>query len=191
MAHGRVRRSSGQDGELAIHLQVVVQPRITLPEELAALLEGNPSRLYAIAHETVRVALAHQLERGISGPDPTGEISLIFTDDEEVQQLNRRFRDVDRPTDVLSFPMWEPDAASPSWAIEEGAPPEPIGDIVISCETAWRQAAEYGHSLQREIAFLVVHGLLHLFGFDHQSEEERTEMRGLEETILSSLDIRR
>ena len=115
------------------------------------------------------------------------EVSLTLSDDEYIHTLNRQYRSKDCPTDVLSF------------ALNEGEEPEIIdgpeemllGDIIISVETAARQAEEFGHSLERELAFLTVHGMLHLLGYDHQREEERSEMRAEEEYVLSQLGIGR
>ena len=99
----------------------------------------------------------------------TGEVSVTLTNDAYIRTLNHQYRQMDRPTDVLSF------------ALNEGAEPEifggsdinVLGDIVLSVERAEAQAAEYGHSLRREIAFLTVHGMLHLLGYDHLKEAER------------------
>jgi probable rRNA maturation factor len=119
--------------------------------------------------------------------DPHTEVSVVLSDDEYIHQLNRQFRGKDCPTDVLSF------------ALNEGEEPEIIdgpeevllGDIIISLETATRQAEEYGHSLERELAYLTVHGILHLLGYDHMMEDEKKEMRQEEEYILSFLGINR
>lgn len=118
---------------------------------------------------------------------PHTEVSLVLANDEYIHALNREYRGKDCPTDVLSF------------ALNEGEEPEVIdgpeevllGDIIISIETATRQAAEYGHSLERELAYLTVHGILHLLGYDHMTEEEKQEMRSEEEHVLSLLGINR
>lgn len=101
------------------------------------------------------------------------EVNIIFVDDQFIQNLNQRFRGKDCATDVLSFPF---------------DVPEFLGEIYISLDTAKRQAAEYNHSIEREIAFLTVHGLLHLFGYDH-GVEPNPEMREKEEGILKALGI--
>ena len=107
------------------------------------------------------------------------EVSVLITDNERIHELNREFRNVDKPTDVLSFPMdSEGDEAM-------------LGDIVISLETALAQAEEYGHSLAREISFLTVHSMMHLFGYDHETDEDRTEMREMEEKVLTILKLPR
>jgi len=119
--------------------------------------------------------------------DPATEVSVVFVDDAHIQELNRDYRGKDTPTDVLSFALNEGDELEIM-----GAPDEyMLGDIVISLETAQRQAEEFGHSVQREVAYLAVHGMLHLIGYDHETEEERQEMRRQEEQILAMLGITR
>jgi len=104
--------------------------------------------------------------------DYEGEVSIMFVDDEEIHKLNKMHRDKDMPTDVLSFPQY------PSLKDDEEVDPYIIlGDVVISTETAMRQAESFGHSLMREIGFLVVHSMFHLFGYDHDTEEHTKEMR--------------
>ena len=111
-------------------------------------------------------------------------ISLILTDDKNIHSLNRRFRNVDRPTDVLSFPLYE--------ATEPILPESSLGDLVISADTMTRQAAEYGHSRKRELCFLFVHGLLHLLGYDHEiSPREEKAQFDRQEEILQNLGITR
>ncbi len=114
------------------------------------------------------------------------EISLVITDDEAIQDLNRRFRGIDQPTDVLSFPLLENSAESNIFVL----PPENVvhlGDIVISLPRTEEQAREYGHSFERELAYLAVHGTLHLLGYDHETEDERNRMREKEERALIDL----
>jgi probable rRNA maturation factor len=120
----------------------------------------------------------------LRGEGVEGEVALsvVITDDEAVRELNRQFRDVDAPTDVLAFGSGQ-----------EGdfvtAPGEPayLGDVVISYPRAVAQAEEYGHSINRELALLAVHGVLHLLGYDHVNEAERTEMWARQNEILESL----
>ena len=117
------------------------------------------------------------------------DISVTVTDNVHIHELNREYRGVDRPTDVLSFPMYSfTDDDMP----EEGPAPIVLGDIVISAERAKEQAVEYGHSFQREISFLTVHSVLHLLGYDHEvSEEAANEMFSLQDKIMDKLGILR
>lgn len=122
------------------------------------------------------------------------EISLMFTDDEEIRELNREHRNIDRATDVLSFPLLEYDEDGN--IIEEYMDFNPdgemfLGDIVISLERASAQAEEYGHSFEREIGFLTVHSMLHLFGYDHMTPEDEEEMFGYQEDILKAMGLLR
>lgn len=114
--------------------------------------------------------------------DEDYEISLSFVDNEEIHNLNKEFRNVDRPTDVLSFPLIEDDF---NIQIEEKA----LGDIVISLEKALEQSIEYNHSFEREVAFLVCHSMFHLMGYDHDNDENTKIMRKKEEDVLSKLGI--
>ncbi len=117
------------------------------------------------------------------------DISVTVTDNIHIHELNREYRGVDRPTDVLSFPMYSfTDDDMP----EEGPAPVVLGDIVISAERAKEQAVEYGHSFQREISFLTVHSVLHLLGYDHEvSEKAENEMFSLQDKIMDKLGILR
>lgn len=122
------------------------------------------------------------------------EISVMFVDDEEIRTLNNLHRNIDRSTDVLSFPMLEYDEDGK--IIEEYADFNKsgellLGDIVISLEHAEAQAEEYGHSLLREIGFLTVHSMLHLFGYDHMTDEDEKEMFSYQEEILKEAGLER
>lgn len=118
------------------------------------------------------------------------EISVTFTDNENIRQLNKEHRGVDSATDVLSFPLFEAeDFYTELSELEEAIP---LGDIVLSMERAEEQAKEYGHSLEREVAFLCVHSVLHLLGYDHEvSEEDEMVMFEKQEKILSDMGILR
>lgn len=116
------------------------------------------------------------------------EVSVTFVDDERIHELNKQYRDVDKSTDVLSFPLGENgvyDKNNDTGALL-------LGDIVISIPTAVRQAKSYGHTLQREIGFLTVHSMLHLLGYDHvNGGMEEVRMREKEERVLTELGLKR
>ena len=116
------------------------------------------------------------------------EVSLTFTDNEKIHELNRQYRNVDRPTDVLSFPLTDYSGES-----EEPLADEPVvslGDIVISLEKAREQADLYGHSFEREAAFLCVHSMLHLLGYDHEtSEADEADMRARQHKIMDEMGM--
>ena len=118
--------------------------------------------------------------------DETVAVAVTRVDDEEIHSLNREYRSIDRPTDVLSFALDE-DGGEPE--LHGGPVLHLLGDIVISMETAARQAEEFGHSLERETAYLAVHGLLHLLGYDHMEEEDRAIMREKEEEALREIKL--
>lgn len=116
------------------------------------------------------------------------EVSVSFVNDEEIHKLNKDFRNIDRPTDVLSFPLGE----NGEYDVNNETGAYLLGDIVISIETALRQADIYGHSLEREIGFLTVHSMLHLLGYDHEEGKlQERIMREKEEAILEKLGISR
>lgn len=118
----------------------------------------------------------------------SAEISVKFVDDDEIQELNKKYRNVDSSTDVLSFPLGE----NGVYDINHDTGAKMLGDIVISMEHAIMQARRYGHSLQREVAFLTVHSLLHLLGYDHvEGGIKAVRMREKEETVLTQLGLKR
>ncbi|NLC44097.1 MAG: rRNA maturation RNase YbeY [Clostridiales bacterium] len=127
------------------------------------------------------------------------EISLLLVENEEIQHLNRDYRGIDSSTDVLSFPMLDLDPSDREAWVEEleasiTAEDQQIilGDIVISVEKAEEQAKEYGHGLKRELGFLMIHGLLHLLGYDHEiGESEEQTMNAIQEDILEELNLAR
>lgn len=139
----------------------------------------------------------------------SGEVALSFVDDETIRALNREYRNIDKATDVLSFSMLESGEGEPDIVYEEaeddadskaGGDPEideeetfvePLGDIVISVQRAIEQAEEYGHSIEREIGFLFVHGFLHLIGYDHGDEETERIMFGKQEAVLQEAGLAR
>lgn len=126
----------------------------------------------AMLRRVVKTALRYE------GFDNDAIVSISFVTNEEIHRLNREFRDVDRPTDVLSFPMMDGDEDDMQGTVV-------LGDVIISAEKAMAQATEYGHSLKRELAFLTAHSILHLLGYDHEtSVEDEKDMFTRQEEIL-------
>ena len=113
------------------------------------------------------------------------EISVTFTDNEGIRELNKQYRDIDAPTDVLSFPMGENGEYDTN--LETGA--KILGDVVISVEKAVEQADAFGHSLQREIGYLTAHSVLHLLGYDHIENMDKVRMREKEELVMEQLGL--
>ena len=158
--------------------EIILETEVDVSEDVTTRIDG-----------VIRAALEAQ------GVELPCEISVLLTDDEGIHQINLDMRGVDRPTDVLSFPMFE---------LEPGCPPEgedyldpesglcPLGDMCISLERAEAQAAEFGHSVEREVCYLTVHSVLHLLGYDHLDEGPmKAQMRQREEAILATLGITR
>ncbi len=136
---------------------------------------GWPDRLDALAERAVREALLHA-KAPVAG---AAELSMVLTDDAEQQLLNRDWRGIDKPTNVLSFPQIEP------FAPLDGL----LGDIILARETLEREAAEQGVSFEDHFTHLVVHGFLHILGYDHMDDDEALVMERLETQILASLGI--
>lgn len=118
-----------------------------------------------------------------AGLGDEAEVSLVFVDDDYMHELNLQYRGVDSPTDVLSFAMLEGEP------VVSGGKDIILGDVVISLQAVERQAKDYGHSFLREAAYLTIHGVLHLLGYDHLEEDKRIIMRQKEEEIIKSLDF--
>ena len=143
--------------------------------EISRNAEGWPEALDALAEEAVREALK-QSKAKVSG---AAELSLVLTDDAGQRDLNREWRGIDKPTNVLSFPQIEP----------FGPVSGLIGDIILARETLVREAEEQGVSFDDHFTHLVVHGFLHLLGYDHLDDAEALVMEGLETQILATLGV--
>lgn len=116
------------------------------------------------------------------------EVSVTFTDDNGIQEMNNKFRKLDKPTDVLSFPLFDYDGEKDEPLFDEFE--NNLGDIVISLERARAQAEEYGHSFEREVSFLTAHSMLHLLGYDHEkSDEDDADMRKRQDIIMERLGL--
>lgn len=117
------------------------------------------------------------------------EMSITFVDNAEIQVINRNYRQKDVPTDVISFAMQEEGEGEQQIIGEEI--PIVYGDIIISVDKAKEQAEDYGHSVERELGFLALHGFLHLLGYDHMNEAEEKKMFGRQEEILNGFGLKR
>lgn len=120
------------------------------------------------------------------------EINVLVTNDKGIHAINKASRNIDRPTDVLSFPMFQLEAGNPPEDWEDYLDPEtglcPLGDMCISLERATAQAKEFGHSVKREVGYLTIHSMLHLLGYDHLDEgEQKKQMRAREEAIAATI----
>lgn len=118
-------------------------------------------------------------------------ISITLTTPDNIKQINKEYRKIDKPTDVLSFPMFEKEEIDEKIQNQDFEFEDVLGDIVISVEQVKLQASEYGHSFERELAYMVVHGFYHLMGYDHIVEEDKRIMRQKEESVLNVLEITR
>ncbi len=139
-------------------------------------------KLKMLIREAVEATLDFEDYRNIC------EVSVTFTDNEGIRELNNKFRQIDRPTDVLSFPLFDFDGESDEPPVDDIM--NMLGDIVISLEKAQEQAEEFGHSFEREVAFLCVHSMLHLLGYDHEtSEEDDKNMRARQSEIMNIIGL--
>lgn len=145
------------------------------------ILINNENELIKIS-DTMLGKIKNALVTGLEllGYSNNYEISISIVDENEIRELNNRYRGVDKKTDVLSFPLYERDEIPQSGM---------LGDIVISSNKVREQAKEFGHSEEREFIYLAIHSLLHLLGYDHIEEEDRIEMRSKEKAIMKKLGI--
>ena len=118
-------------------------------------------------------------------------VSITLTDSQHIQKLNKEYRNIDKETDVLSFPMFEKEEIDEKIKKQDFKNYDILGDMVISIPKVQGQAIEYGHSFERELAYMVVHSFYHLMGYDHIKEEDKLKMRPKEEYILNKLEINR
>lgn len=148
---------------------------LEITNETDIILESN---LESLIKDALSCVLKHEFIK------VDGEVSLLFVDNDKIQSLNKEYRKKDSITDVLSFPQYE--------SIKENGIQEPfvyLGDIVISLDQAKSQANEFSHTIEREIVYLVVHSLLHLLGYDHLNDMDKSEMRAHEKIVLKELGI--
>ena len=162
------------------------------------LIENEITSPFDFDYEDTARAVVKEVLRSEGFPE-TSEVSLLITDAEAVHEMNRDYRGIDRTTDVLSFPLLtfeSPGELSEELRNDPGAKdPDSgyytLGDIVLNYERILSQAEEYGHSVRREYAFLIAHSMLHLLGYDHMDEEERSVMEKKQEQVLQTLKILR
>ena len=161
----------------------IVWKDIKQNEELEAIIEKVIQKCFEVEHI-----------------NPTSlYICVTLTDPKNIREINKKYRNIDKETDVLSFPMFEKDELDKliatnllkTFNLKNGALQDIMGDIIISIERVEEQAQEYGHSFEREFAYMLVHGFYHLRGYDHMEEEEKAQMREKEENVLSQLNITR
>ncbi len=148
---------------------------------------NNPT-VTALLRRAVKTALACE------GIEVDCEVNILLTDDAGIREVNREMRDIDRPTDVLSFPMFDLAPGEHPDAMDADPDTElvPLGDMCISVERCRAQAAEYSHSFERELSYLATHSVLHLLGYDHLDEGEmKRQMRAHEETVMHQLKLER
>ena len=149
------------------------------------LIDKNPETLEVEENILQEITRAAEVVGKVYGVE-NSEVSITLTDDETIHALNKKYRGIDRATDVLSFALRESDEPQIL-----NAEVETLGDIVISLEKAQSQAHEFGHSFLREVIFLEVHGLLHLLGYDHIEDADRIEMETEQKFIMDKLGIGR
>ena len=161
----------------------IVWKDIQQNEELEAIIEKVIQKCFEVEHI-----------------NPTSlYICVTLTDPKNIREINKKYRNIDKETDVLSFPMFEKDELDKHIAtnllktfnLKNGALQDIMGDIIISIERVEEQAQEYGHSFEREFAYMIVHGFYHLMGYDHMKEDDKAIMRPKEEKVLNKLGITR
>ena len=118
-------------------------------------------------------------------------MTITFTTPEEIRKINKKYRKIDKATDVLSFPMFEKSELDEKIKNKDFLYEDVLGDVIISIDKVREQAEEYGHSFERELSYMLVHGFYHLMGYDHIEEEDKKIMRPKEEKILNELKITR
>ncbi len=138
--------------------------------------EGIPKLYETLMKRVIRTTVSEKF------PNHKFEVNVTICDDAMIKEINKEHREIDRPTDVLSFPFFDFDTPDTLTL---------LGDIIISRDTAYRQAEEYGHSPKREFCFLAAHSALHLLGYDHETDEEREIMEEKQREILNKLGIKR
>ena len=152
-------------------------------------LENDQQKLELSAQVLERLQEGLQAVARLNELPEESEVDVTIVDDEEIHALNREYRGMDKPTDVVSFALDEDCEDEDEPELIGGPEEQHFGDIIISAESALRQAEEYGHGLEREMTYLAVHGMFHLLGYDHMTEEDKAEMRAKEEEALRAINL--
>ena len=157
-----------------------------LKVELCGMTEDGTAKLIRLAAKAAFARFDYPFD---------GQVTVTITDDEGIRKYNHMYRQIDKATDVLSFPLNDFYRSVPECEMGELMDPVtrcvPLGDMIISVERAKEQAKEYGHSLEREVCYLAAHGILHCFGYDHIEREDEEEMTALAERIMTKLNLKR
>lgn len=183
----KLRRQTGR-------LEKLESSRLKSVDDTKVFIENEQNQIeipQVLENLLVSTVLACLKQEGIG---VACEINILLTDDESIREINSQFRNIDAPTDVLSFPMADIIKGKINDIGKDSDPDEGLlvaGDIVISAETAKKQSELYGHSLERELAFLAAHGMYHLLGYGHENEQDEREMTGKQETVLDELGLKR
>ena len=154
-------------------------------------LENDQTRIDLADSVLERLQQGLQAVAQLNALEEDAEVDVTIVDDEEIHALNRDYRGMDKPTDVLSFALDEEAEDSDEPELIGGPEEHLYGDIIISAETALRQAEEYGHGLEREMTYLAVHGMFHLLGYDHMTDDDKAVMREMEEKIMKKVHLER
>lgn len=149
-------------------------------------LENNQEKVSIPEALEVDLTKAMNVVAELEALSPQTEVDITLVDDAAIHELNRTYRGIDRPTDVLSFAL---DEGEEEPEVDDDEIEHLLGDVIISAPTAVRQGEEYGHGLEREMTYLAVHGMLHLLGYDHMEEKDKLIMRKREEEVLRRLDL--
>ena len=149
-------------------------------------LENNQEKVSIPEALEADLTKAMNVVADLEALSPQTEVDITLVDDAAIHELNRTYRGIDRPTDVLSFAL---DEGEEEPEVDDDEIEHLLGDVIISAPTAVRQGEEYGHGLEREMTYLAVHGMLHLLGYDHMEEKDKLIMRKREEEVLRRLDL--
>lgn len=149
-------------------------------------LENNQEKVSILEALEADLTKAMNVVAELEALSPQTEVDITLVDDAAIHELNRTYRGIDRPTDVLSFAL---DEGEEEPEVDDDEIEHLLGDVIISAPTAVRQGEEYGHGLEREMTYLAVHGMLHLLGYDHMEEKDKLIMRKREEEVLRRLDL--